>query len=389
MLTRREFVTSASLIALAPTVPIFVSRTARAAAPNQDDRALVVVQLDGGNDALNTAVPYADPNYEKLRPRLRIGKNQLIRISDAIGLHPSLKPLHPLLHAGQLTVIPGVGYPNPNRSHFESMAIWHTARLDPDERKGYGWIGRALDPRRETAYSIGAAIPLVLRGRRSSAVAINKVEEALLADPVSAMQAVGAATGDDLLAFVRRQAVEAHDAADKLAKMAKFDDKTPYPSTGLAERLKTVARLMKSDIRSRVFYTVQSGYDTHAGQSQTHANLLAEFAGAVAAFFKDLETAKLSERVTLLAFSEFGRTVKENASTGTDHGTAGVVFLAGPKVTGGIAGSLPSLTTLVEGEPKMTTDFRQVYATVLTDWLRTSADRILGGQFQPMGLFRS
>lgn len=387
MFTRRAFLKSSSLLALAPTVPLFVARTARAALPDKDRRILVVVQLDGGNDALNTVVPFADPAYEKLRPKLKIARKNLVRVSDTLGLHPSLKPLDPLLQAGQLAVLPGVGYPNPNRSHFESMAIWHTARFDPEERKSYGWIGRALDPQAATSYVVGSAMPGALRGARSTAVSIGRVEEMLLADPVMAKHAVGSETQDELLAFVRRQAVDAQASARQLARLAGGEDEGRYSATGLAERLKLIARLLKADLGARVFYTVQGGYDTHASQQYTHANLLSEFAAAVAAFFDDLKAARLSERVTLIAFSEFGRTIKENGSGGTDHGTAGAVFLAGPGVRGGVAGAVPSLTDLAGGEPKMTVDFREVYAATLEDWLGIPSKEVLGGAFRRLPLF--
>jgi uncharacterized protein (DUF1501 family) len=389
MLTRRGFLQASSLCALAPAVPLFVARTARAAAADKDRRVLVVVQLDGGNDALNTVVPLAGPAYEKLRPTLKLPKKNLLRVSDALGLHPSLRPLDKLLQAGRLAVVPGVGYPNPNRSHFQSMAIWHTARLDPEERKGYGWLGRALDPRGGTAYAVGPTVPPALRGRRSAAVALGRVEDVLLADPASARQALGPETPNELLAFVRRQAVDAHAAADKLARLAGGGDGGLYPASGLGERLRLVARLLKADVGARVFYTVQGGYDTHAAQAFAHANLLAELAAAVAAFFDDLQAVKLAERVTLLTFSEFGRTIKENGSAGTDHGTAGAVFVAGPAVRGGAAGALPSLTDLDRGEPKMTTDFRGVYAAVLEDWLGVPSADVLGGAFEPAPLFRA
>ncbi len=386
MLSRRTFLKSSSLLALAPTVPLFISRTADAAEMDKDGRVLVVVQLDGGNDALNTVVPFADPTYEKLRPRLKLDRKQLVPLSDTLGLHSSLRPLDKLLQAGQLAVIPGVGYPNPNRSHFESMAIWNTARFDAEERKGYGWIGRALDPLSGTAYSVGSTVPTALRGRRSSAVALNRFEEVTLADGAAAKQGIGPELEDDLLAFVRRQAVDAHTAADKMARLSDSDGGS-YPSTGLAERLKLTARLMKSNLGARVYYTQQGGFDTHATQQFPHASLLSEFAGAVAAFFADLQTAKLADRVTLLAFSEFGRTIQENGSGGTDHGTAGAVFVAGPGVRGGVLGTMPSLTDLVGGEPKMTTDFRRIYASVLTDWVGLSAAEALGEKLEPLPLF--
>jgi uncharacterized protein (DUF1501 family) len=384
-MNRRDFLKSSSLLALASVVPVFVARTARAAEPNKDGRILVVVQLDGGNDALNTVVPHADAEYEKLRPKLKIAAKNVVPLSDSLGLHPSLKPLDKLLQANHLTVIPGVGYPNPNRSHFESMAIWHTARFDPEERKGYGWLGRALDPE-GTSYMIGGAVPTALRGRRSTAVALSRVEEVLLADPRFSQPTPGGGADEDLLSFVRRQAVDAEVASGKLAKLTGGDD-SRYPGTGLASRLKLVARLLKSDLGARVFYTSQGSYDTHASQQFTHANLLSEFAGAVAAFFEDMTSAKLADRVTLLAFSEFGRTIKENGSVGTDHGTAGVVFLAGGGIKGGVAGTMPSLTELEKGEPKMTTDFRSVYATVLQDWMSLPTEAALAGTYDRLPLF--
>jgi uncharacterized protein (DUF1501 family) len=387
MLTRRSFLQSSSLLALAPTVPLFVAGTARATAADKDARVLVVVQLDGGNDALNTAVPHADPSYQKLRPKLKLDPKTLVKLTDDLGLHPALKPLDKLLQAGHLGVLPGIGYPNPNRSHFESMAIWHTARFDPEERKTHGWIGRALDPSAGTAYMVGGSVPVALRGRRSAAVALGRVEDVLLADPETARRSVGPESSDDLLAFVRRQAVDAQAAAERVSALTGGDGAS-YPATGLAGRLKLVARLLKADLGARVFYTAQAGYDTHANQRFTHSGLLSEFAGAVAAFFDDLTTAGLAERVVLVAFSEFGRTIKENGSAGTDHGTAGVVFLAGPGVKAGVTGTMPSLTELEKGEPRMTTDFRGVYAAALTDWLGLPADG-LGGTFERPAVLRS
>jgi uncharacterized protein (DUF1501 family) len=387
MITRRRFLQTSSLVALSSTVPVFLARTGRAAGAAKDQQVLVVVQLDGGNDALNTVVPFADPNYEKLRPKLKVETDRLVKLNDSLGLHYSLKPLDKLLEAGQLAILPGVGYPNPNRSHFESMAIWNTARFDDEELKSYGWLGRALDPSAATAFTIGNAVPTALRGRRSKAIALNRVEEVLPADPESARRAVGSEPADDLLAFVRRQAVEANEAADKLLTLKVESGGGSYPG-GLGERLRLVAQLLKAGLWARVFYTRQGGYDTHSGQQFTHANLLSEFARSVAAFFDDLQTARLAERVTLLAFSEFGRTIEENGSAGTDHGTAGVVFLAGPAVKGGVIGTMPSLTDLEDGEPKMTTDFRRVYATVLADWLKLPEKDALGGAFEKVALFR-
>ncbi len=387
MLTRRSFLQSSSLLALAPTVPLFVSRSLAGTTPDTDARVLVVVELDGGNDALNTVVPFADPMYAKLRPKLKLNPKNLVRLNHALALHPSLRPLDRLLQAGQLAVIPGVGYPNPNRSHFESMAIWHTARFGAEDRKGHGWLGRALDPSAGNLFSVGREVPAALRGARSSAVAFNRIEEVLLADATAAKSGIGSAPADDLLAFVRRQAIESHASADKLAKLSRDAGGASYPQTALAERLKLVSRLMKAKVGARVFYTQQSGYDTHSQQQFSHANLLGEFAGAVAAFFADLKESKLADRVTLLAFSEFGRTIKENGSAGTDHGTAGAVFVAGPTVSGGVVGTMPSLSDLDRGEPKMTTDFRSVYAAVVQGWMGISPEAGLRNGVGSLKLF--
>jgi uncharacterized protein (DUF1501 family) len=377
MLSRRSFLKSSSVVALSATVPLFVTRSAGAAEPDKDARVLVVVEMDGGNDALNTVVPHADAEYAKLRPKLKIDPKRLVKVTDSVGLHPALKPLDKLLAAGQLAVLPGVGYPNPDRSHFESMAKWHTARLEEAELRGYGWLGRAMDPSAGNLFSVGGEVSQALRGRRSSAVAFKRIEEVLLTDPAAAKAGVGGEPADDLLAYVRRQAADAHSAADKLAKLTKDKGGPTYPGTELGQRLKLVGKLLKADVGARVFYTQQSGYDTHSQQQFNHADLLDEFAAAVAAFFADLKESKLAERVTLLSFSEFGRTIKENGSAGTDHGTAGACFVAGPTAAGGLVGTMPSLTDLDQGEPRMTTDFRSVYNSVLADWMGLPADDTL------------
>jgi uncharacterized protein (DUF1501 family) len=388
MLTRRTFLKSSSLLALAPTVPAFLARTARAAGPDATGRVLVVVQLDGGNDALNTVVPFTDPEYAKLRPKLKHDPKQLVKLNDSLGLHPAMRPLEKLWEGGRLAVVPGVGYPNPNRSHFESMAIWHTARFDEEDvRASYGWLGRALDEGGGESCVVAAETPQAVRGRRAAAVSLTRAEDLILSDPAAAKAAIGPASpGDDLLSFVRRQAVDANASAEKVAVMSRDRADASYPPSVLGRRLQLVARMLKAGHAARVYYTAQGGYDTHAQQQFAHFGLLQEFAGAVAAFFADLAAAKVAERVALLAFSEFGRTIRENGSAGTDHGTAGAVFLAGPGVKGGVHGTSPSLTDLAGGEPNMTTDFRRIYAATLTDWLGLPATG-LGGTFEPVKLF--
>lgn len=388
MLTRRSLLKSVPLLALAPTVPAFLARTARAVEPKKDARVLVVVQLDGGNDALNTIVPFADPEYAKLRPKLKLSPTQVVKLNDSLGLHPSLKPLEKLWGDNRLAAIPGVGYPNPNRSHFESMAIWHTARFnDEDVRASYGWLGRALDAGGGESCVVANEPPQAVRGRRAAVVSLTRAEDLLLSHPGATKAAIGSTPADnDLLGFVHRQAVDATTGVEKMAAMTRNDSDAAYPTTALAQKLKLIARMLKAGQTARVYYTNQGGFDTHAQQQFTHANLLSEFAAAVVAFFADLTAAKVAERVTLLTFSEFGRTIRENGSLGTDHGTAGSVFLAGPGVKGGVHGTMPSLTDLVGGEPKMTTDFRGVYAAILSTWLDLPTEG-LGGSVAPVKLF--
>jgi uncharacterized protein (DUF1501 family) len=397
--TRRDFLKSATLIALAPTVPGFLARTARAAKPERDGRILVVIQLDGGNDGINTVVPFADEGYAKHRKMLRLPTSQLVKVNDQVGLHPALAEAGKLLENGRLAVVQGVGYPNPNRSHFESMAIWQTARFDPEARNDLGWIGRAVDAGGpaggvpDAVFVGGGQMPVALRGRRAVASALTRPEDFVL-NPLAKPKTDSPAKDpkSDLAAFVQRSALDAYATADRMAEVAAGKDgDVRYPSTGLAGELRLMARLIKGDIGTRVFYTRQSGYDTHAGQQGPHAGLLGELGGALKAFLDDLATAKLADRVAVLCFSEFGRTVQENASAGTDHGTAGPVFLAGPRVKAGLVGATPSLMELdpQHGDLKMGVDFRQVYATVLEDWLGLPGEPALGESFERPPLFRT
>ena len=399
MLSRRAFLKSSTLVALAPTVPGFLAHTARAAAPARDGRILVVIQLDGGNDGVNTVVPFADDGYAKHRKLLRLPTPQLIKVNDRVGLHPSMTGAGKLLESSRLAIVQGVGYPNPNRSHFESMAIWHTARFDPEERNGLGWLGRALDGQErpdvsgpDSVFVGGAQLPTALRGRKCVASALTRPEDFVLAPEVKAKPGSDAAAQEDLAAFVRRATLDAYTTADRMAEVLRGkDDGAGYPATELARELRLMARLIKTDLGARVYYTRQSGYDTHSAQLGTHAALLGELAGAMQAFLDDLAAARLADRVVVLTFSEFGRTVQENGSAGTDHGTAGPVLVAGPAVKPGLVGPSPSLLELdaKHGDLKMGLDFRRVYATLLEEWLGVPSKRALAGEFERLPLLRS
>jgi uncharacterized protein (DUF1501 family) len=412
MLSRRAFLRASletsTLVALAPTVPGFLACTARAAAPGRDGRVLVVVQLDGGNDGINTVVPFADEGYAKHRKALRLPKERLLKINKDLGLHPAMADAGRLLEGGRLAIVQGVGYPNPNRSHFKSMAIWHSANVnlprggtaDAETRAAYGWIGRALDGGRKPAdgsagavFVGGGPLPAALRGRRSVASAITRPEDLVLTLKGGAGPAADKpGPGGDLAAFVRRSTLDAYATSERMAAVLRAEDRgASYPATALAGRLRVVARLIKGGAGTRIFYTSQgnNAYDTHSAQQQRHADLLGELSGALRAFLDDLAAAKLADRVLVLCFSEFGRRVQENGSQGTDHGTAGPVFLAGPGVRAGLVGEAPRLRDLEDGDLKMAVDFRRVYASVLEDWLGLPGKPALGGAFAKLPLFRS
>lgn len=403
MFSRRDFLRTSSLIALAPSVPAFLARTARCAEPMPDGRILVVIQLDGGNDGINTVVPLADEGYAKSRRELALPVDQCLKLDERVGLHPAMRDGASLFDHGRLAIVHGVGYPNPNRSHEVSMAIWHTARLDPEEHQGLGWLGRALDGGPlSPAGAPGVLLvgrespPIAARGRRAVAMALDRLDDYQLSDDIVSSRdaAVDARDDDggrpnDVAAFVQRSTLDAYATAERLMEIAGAQgDSTTYPSTELARRLKLAANLIKSDLGARVFYTVQPGYDTHYLQLPKHAELLGEFSDALKAFLDDLSDSGLGQRVAVLAFSEFGRRVQENASHGTDHGTAGPVLVAGLGVQGGLVGTAPSLLDLEDGDLKVSIDFRRVYATVLEQWLGLSALESLGGNFEQLPLFR-
>ncbi len=394
MFDRRELLKRSSLLAAVPTIPGFLANTARALQAEKDQRVLVVIQMDGGNDGVNTVVPFADEGYAKHRTRLRLPQSTLIKLNDQVGLHSSMAAFGELWEQEQLAIVQGVGYPNPNRSHDVSMAIWQTCRFDRGDHDGYGWLGRALDQRTRPADGSPGAmhvgdetLPVAVRGRTSRAGAVNRLDEFVL-PRVAARQAKTATDDHDLTAFVTRTAVDAQTTARQLAELGEQADSTiRYPSTQLARRLQLISRLMKADFGTRVYYTVQAGYDTHAAQLPAHSRLLRELSEAVKAFTSDLHAAGLDQQVCILCFSEFGRRVNENASLGTDHGTSGPVFLIGRGVAPGLHAATPPLSDLEQGDLKMSIDFRRVYAGVLKDWLQMEPAAAVGGQFEAPRLF--
>jgi len=385
MFTRRGLLRRSAFLSLAPVVPEFLGRTSRAATPDRDGRVLVVLQLDGGNDGINTVVPFGDEHYKRCRRELRIPTDKVLKVGEGIGLHPSMRGAADLIESHRLAIVQGVGYPNPDRSHFESMAVWQTAKPGKPDSATLGWLGRALDaaPRGDGPDLIHVGdenLPRALFSRRAVSTSFADASDLTLRLPGLAPE--GSASGDDLAAFVNRTVTTAYATAAELeAAAAKPDAGARYPGSALAKRFELVARSIKAKSSARVYYLIQGGYDTHSVQAATQGTLLREFADALRAFLDDLAVSKLADRVAVLAFSEFGRRPEENGSLGTDHGTAGPVFVAGPAVESGLVGRPPLLGDLENGDLKWSIDFRSVYATLLDGWLNLPADAILGGRF--------
>ena len=412
--TRRIFLQKGlTLLGASATVPAFLGRTAWAmadpldvkntqATTGKDGKVLVVVQLAGGNDGLNTICPYADDAYYAARPGLAKRQGDLVRLDDHVGLNKAAEDLMDLFGQGWGNVIHGVGYPNPDRSHFRSTDIWESARPDLATPKD-GWLGRFFDaqcagvdpkhpnkpaapPDATAGVAMNDELPLAMQGRRVTPMTFENP-----ADYQYGGRDVGGFTqvnqvggGDDNLDFLTRTALDAKASSDRiLSAVNGFTSSAQYPANGFGQGLRTTAAMIAANLPTRVYYVTLGGFDTHANQANRHDQLLRQFARGVKAFWQDMRNTGHAERVLMMSFSEFGRRVKQNAGNGTDHGAAAPMFLFGPGVVPGALGRHPSLTNLDNGDLKYTTDFRQVYASVLGGWLDTDSRPILG-DFQPV-----
>lgn len=406
MLSRRNFLKLGGLGAVLAmsnsNVPAFISKAFASTQPGAvvagGQRALVVIELSGGNDGLNTVVPFEDPQYYRLRPNLAIPEDQILKLKDGIGLHPQMGALHSLFHDGKVAIIQGVGYPNPNYSHFESADIWYSAQ--PTKSAGRtGWLGRYL----ETAQGVRAANfsgdnPLALYTRTTIVPAFNGLEEFYFeagdyyqddgeARLRIARQIYQQLETNPLAEYIRASALDAVSTAEIIQKQIKNSGRGKgYPETNLGTQLEAVSQVLKAELDFRIFYVKLSGFDTHSNQPDQHASLLQDLSDSLAAFFSDLRQAGLAGNVTAMTFSEFGRRPEENGY-GTDHGSAQPVFVLGDSVKGGIYGQLPSLTKLDDENLRFNLDFRQVYASILDGWLNVDARTILDQQWPGLAIF--
>ena len=405
-LTRRSLLRAAvaggSLISLESVVPGALLKAAEAS--RQDERILIVLEMAGGNDGLNMVIPHADEAYRQARPVIGIPAADTLAVTPEIGLHPSLRGLADLLEQGRLAIVQGVGYPDPNRSHFESMDIWHTCRLKGESRAD-GWLGRYLEAAKLGALQDPPALhlgsenqPLALMSREIRVPSIQSLEQFRLrgADRPEMVQAIRELSSvqrdsqNDLLGFVQSSTSSAIATSQRLESIGtSYKPSEGYPSSELGRKFETIARLVASNLKTKIYYLRIDGFDTHSNQPDVQAALLREVSESVSAFLRDANSQGFGDRLLVMCFSEFGRRVAENASDGTDHGTAGPVLLAGNQVRAGLIGEHPSLSDLDQGDLKYHTDFRQVYAALLEQWLAVPSEQVLGGVHDPLSLLKT
>lgn len=445
--TRREFLRTTVLgSALSWTVPAFLADTfsalqAQAAdsatqiATGKDSTILVVLQMAGGNDGINTVVPYSNDFYHKARPKIGLNAQQILKVNDNIGFHGSLGGFKSLYDAGNLAVVQGVGYPNPNRSHFRSTEIWQTAS-DSERIEKYGWLGRYFDNACAGAdpavgVTIGSQLPEAFFAKHPKGICFNnpqdyrfrssgggteesykKLNELEMSSPlpdggdtngmmdhpgdmlnsggsIASLPAGMPMTGGRAVDFITRTAMDAQMSSDEVRGIAaRVQNQANYPNSGLANSLKLVAKLIGGGLPTRIYYVSQGGYDTHTNQVNSQQRLLQDLGDSTKAFVEDMKAQGNMQRVLVMTFSEFGRRVNENANGGTDHGAAAPMFIVGNKVKAGLLGQYPSLAPqdLYQGDIKYNVDFRSVYAGVLENWLKTKSMPILGKQFAPLAV---
>ena len=365
--------------------------------PGLRKNVLVVVQLSGGNDGLGTVIPYTDRAYFAGRPTLAPKPEEVLKLTGSVGLHPSLKGLQGLYQNGHAAIMQGVGYPNPNRSHFRSMQIWQTAR--PDVNEPTGWLGRYLqandDDEANTlrALNVGSLLPRTLYTETTLVPSITNLEtyqfrtDGRFASDTSAQvdaihhlcdHSVHGAFED----YIREAALDAFSSSELLKQAAgKYQSSVQYGNNAFAEGLKLIAQVIAADLGTRIFYISLGGFDTHSNQARRHADLLKMLDEGLTTFYNDLEKMGKAENVAVMTFSEFGRRVAQNGSGGTDHGTALPMFVIGGNIKGGIYGNNPDLANLDQGDLRMQMDFRTVYGSVIKHWLGADPSKVLDGNY--------
>jgi len=372
----------------------------RAISSIEPDRTLLLLELSGGNDGLSTIVPMPEDDLFKARRYTGLVKQGLMPIDDYRGLNANLKELYAVFKDGGLGIVEGVGYPQPNHSHFTSFDIWHTANAR-GKAAGDGWIGKLLanlypqDARVPHGYCIGQTIPYSFVSGTHPVVCFDTPSAYQFGADGKAIAGVTredmkAGTKESTLAKIRTAVENASTTSDEVQKaVGSYKPRVAYPNSDLGRDLKMAAALLQSQIGCRVVSVTQNGYDTHENQKVRHDALMAELSQGLSAFLKDVQGTESGDRILVVAFSEFGRRVADNASLGTDHGTAGPMFVAGTPAKGGLYGKHASLQDLEEGDLKFTTDFRRAYATVLQGWFKVQPETVLGASYEPIPFLKA
>jgi len=396
-------------IGVGATLPVILNRTSAALAAQElegtsiekhPERILVVVELSGGNDGLNTVVPYGDPAYYKARPKLGIKEREVIKAADGFGFHPSMVGFERLYKDGMLGIVHGCGYDHPSLSHFSSMGFWHTGV--PNGGEPLGWLGRLADrtydaKTRNMIVDVGNAQSLAVRSARHSPLVFEdpgRFKRDGTDDEKTVLAALSQprATSNATLEFLASTAQNATESSD-FVRQASGGYRTPVDygvGGGLGANLQRVASLIAAGMPTRLYYVTYAGnsFDTHVQQGDLHSRLLMYTADAIRGFTEDMKRIGKSDQVAMMVFTEFGRRVEENGSLGTDHGTATPMFIVGKGVRGGFYSKHPSLTDLDDGNMKMTTDFRRVYATMIKEWLGyDDVAAVLKGNFEALSVF--
>jgi uncharacterized protein (DUF1501 family) len=404
--SRRELLKSGGVIAIGLVTPRWLSSIAHADVLSKakggkaaKDTILVVCQLTGGNDGLNTIIPYSDALYYQLRPTIGVPEKDLLKINENLGFHPSLKGVAELYKEGKVAVIQNVGYPNPNRSHFKSMDIWQSA--SPSGAMKYGWIGRHFDHQYANeefnpvvALGLSTEKPLALNAKTASIPCFaSLVDVKSLVGDEDAERMLREIQGMDAMQGSNERVVQQANksALDTIGVLSRqldgYAPKQAYGESRFGQGFKQIAQLIATSPATRVVYFSTGGFDTHARQVGAHDRLLEGFSEGVTAFQREMETLGKADKVVVLVFSEFGRRVAENGSAGTDHGTAAPMFVIGKNIKGGMHGKNPNLSNLEKGDLQWDIDFRSVYAATLDQWMGGDSEIVLGEKFKHVPVF--
>jgi uncharacterized protein (DUF1501 family) len=390
---RRDFFKTSALASTSLMVPSFLSGfSARSLQRSRAGKILVVVQLSGGNDGLNTVVPFQSDLYYQSRPSLAISRDEVLQVSDDLGFNPKMAGLRALYEEGLVSVINSVGYPNPDRSHFRSMDIWHTAS-DSDQYLTSGWLGRYLDsacqgcPTPYHALEVDDHLSLALKGQSRNGFAMSNPKQLKrAADNRFLKTLAGHDHGheEDNVAYLYKTMIDTQASAEYLYQQSNvYRSSTEYPRTPFGQDIKQIAELITADTDTKIYYVSLTGFDTHANQRNQQERLLEQYAEGMQAFVRDLRQHNLLDDTLIMTFSEFGRRVKQNGSRGTDHGTANNLFLIGGKLNRpGFFNEAPDLANLDNGDLIYQIDFRRIYATILEDWLDAEPAAILPEPFE-------